>query len=69
MATRRSPQRLTRDERRILDEARYAIQRAMRIGKPAARRTLASRLYGALTEALPGERARNPRVDEPEDAA
>ena len=50
----RSDRRLTRDEIQILNDARDAIQRAINIKKPAARRTLASRLYGALTEEIPG---------------
>jgi hypothetical protein len=45
--------RLTREEIEILNDARDAIQRAIRIRKPAARRALASRLYGALTEEIP----------------
>jgi hypothetical protein len=45
--------RLTPEEALILTNADRAIAKAIRIPKPAARRTLASRLYLALTENLP----------------
>jgi hypothetical protein len=41
--------RLTREEIAVCDEAWQAIERVIRIRKPAARLTLASRLFGLLT--------------------
>jgi hypothetical protein len=50
---KRTDRRLTREEVAILNAAREAIQKAINIPKPGARRALASRLFGALTEELP----------------